>query len=152
MNIDVECIALLCLILQDTPRDRQYILCVLARSNSLPSRIVFHSNTDYPTFYGYFNNKIPHYLMGQGVISVEKAATQKQNPPFDLTSIKNLDDKAMDTLNESNLEEKRVFLQGVLESVVVGNANKVHVKGYIPARKEAQNVQFQPIYRDSWIT
>lgn len=69
MNIDVECIALLCLILQDTPRDRQYILCVLARSNSLPSRIVFHSNTDYPTFYGYFNNKIPHYLMGQGVIS-----------------------------------------------------------------------------------
>lgn len=80
----------------------------------------------------------------------EKAAAQKQNPPFDLMSTNNLDDKVMNTLNESNLEEKRVFLQGVLESVVVGNANKVHVKGYIPARKEAQNVQFEPIYRNCW--
>lgn len=82
-------------------------------------------------------------------LDIDKAAAQKQNPPFDLTSIKNLDNKVMKVLNEVNLDEQRVFLQGVLHSVVVGNANKVQVKGYIPARKEAQNVKFQPIYRDS---
>ena len=69
MNIDIESIGLLSLILQDTPKDRQLILCILARSNSVPTRIIFNPNTDYPTFYGYSNSKLPLYLMGKGVIS-----------------------------------------------------------------------------------
>lgn len=69
MNIDIESIGLLNLILQDSPKDRQFILCILARSNTVPTRINFHTNTDYPTFYGYSNSKIPFYLMGKGVIS-----------------------------------------------------------------------------------
>lgn len=69
MNIDAESIALLSLILRDAPQDRQLILCVLARSNQVPSQIKFHSNTEYPTFYGYSNERIPFYLMGKKVIS-----------------------------------------------------------------------------------
>jgi len=69
MNIDIESIGLLSLILQDSPKDRQLILCVLARSNSVPTRITFNPNTDYPTFYGYSNSRIPLYLMGKGVVS-----------------------------------------------------------------------------------
>lgn len=69
MNIDIESIGLVSLILQDSPKDRQFILCVLARSNSFPTRITFHPNTDYPTFYGYSNSRIPLYLMGKGVLS-----------------------------------------------------------------------------------
>lgn len=69
MNIDVESIGLLSLILQDSPKDRQFVLCVLARSNSTPTRITFKPNTDYPTFYGYSNSKIPFYLMSQGALS-----------------------------------------------------------------------------------
>lgn len=69
MNIDIECISLLNLILQDSPKDRQFILCVLARSNSIPTRIPFHPDTDYPTFYGYSNSRIPLYLMGKGVLN-----------------------------------------------------------------------------------
>lgn len=57
------------LILQDSPKDRQLILCILARSNTVPTRITFNPNTDYPTFYGYSNSKIPLYLMGKGMIS-----------------------------------------------------------------------------------
>ena len=69
MNIDIESIGLLSLILQDSPKDHQLILCVLARSNSVPERLTFHPNTDYPTFYGYSNSRIPFYLMGKGVLS-----------------------------------------------------------------------------------
>lgn len=69
MNIDIESMGLLGLILQDSPRDRQLILCVLARSNTIPTRITFNPNTDYPTFYGYTNSRIPFYLMGKGVLS-----------------------------------------------------------------------------------
>ncbi len=69
MNIDAESIALLSLILRDAPKDRQLILCVLARSNQVPSPIKFHSNTEYPTFYGYSNERMPFYLMGKKVIS-----------------------------------------------------------------------------------
>ena len=69
MNIDGECIDLLSLIIQDSPKDRQLILCVLARANRAPTRIKFHSNTDDPTFYGYSNERIPYYLMGKGVLS-----------------------------------------------------------------------------------
>lgn len=69
MNIDIECISLLNLILQDSPKDRQFILCVLARSNSVPTRIPFHPDTDYPTFYGYSNSRTPLYLMGKGVLN-----------------------------------------------------------------------------------
>lgn len=69
MNIDIESIGLLGLILQDSPRDRQLILCVLARANSIPTRITFNPNTDYPTFYGYSNSRIPLYLMGKGILS-----------------------------------------------------------------------------------
>ena len=69
MNIDIESIGLLSLILQDSPKDRQLILCVLARANTAPTRIKFHSNTDYPTFYGYSNERIPYCLMGKGVLS-----------------------------------------------------------------------------------
>lgn len=69
MNIDIESIGLLSLILQDSPKDRQLILCILARSNSVPTRITFSPNTEYPTFYGYTNSRIPFYLMGTGVIS-----------------------------------------------------------------------------------
>jgi len=69
MNVDIESIGLLGLILQDSPKDRQLILCVLARSNSIPIRITFNPNTDYPTFYGYSNSRIPLYLMGKGVFS-----------------------------------------------------------------------------------
>ena len=69
MNIDIESISLLSLILQDSPKDRQLILCVLARSNSVPTRITFKPSTDYPTFYGYSNSRIPFYLMGKGVLS-----------------------------------------------------------------------------------
>lgn len=68
MNIDQECVSLLNLILQDSPQDRQLILCILARSNAIPSRIIFNPNTAYPTFYGYSNNRIPFYLMEKGVI------------------------------------------------------------------------------------
>ena len=60
---------MLSLILQDSPKDRQLILCVLARSNAVPTRITFNPNTDYPTFYGYSNSKVPLYLMGKGVLS-----------------------------------------------------------------------------------
>lgn len=69
MNIDIESIGLLSLILQDSPKDRQFILCIMARSNTVPTRINFHSNTEYPTFYGYSNSRIPLYLMGKGAIS-----------------------------------------------------------------------------------
>lgn len=69
MNIDLESIGLLSLILQDSPKDRQLILCVLARSNAVPGRITFHTNTEYPIFYGYLNSRIPLYLMGKGVLS-----------------------------------------------------------------------------------
>src|SRR3989344_3176976 len=69
MNIDIESIGLLSLILQDSPKDRQLILCILAQSNTVPTRITFSPNTEYPTFYGYSNNRIPLYLMGKGVIS-----------------------------------------------------------------------------------
>lgn len=69
MNIDLESIGVLSLVLQDSPKEREFILCILARSNSLPTRITFHPNTDYPTFYGYSNSRIPLYLMGKGVLS-----------------------------------------------------------------------------------
>lgn len=69
MNIDAEGIALLSLILRDVPQARQFILCVLARSNQVPSPIKFHSNTEYPTFYGYSNERMPFYLMSKEVIS-----------------------------------------------------------------------------------
>lgn len=69
MDIDIESIALLSLVLRESPQDHQFILCVLARSNTIPSPIKFHSNTDYPTFYEYSNERIPFYLMGKGVIS-----------------------------------------------------------------------------------
>ena len=69
MNIDLECCGLLALILQDSPKDRQYILCVLARSNSIPIRIHYDSKYEYPTFYSYSNIRIPLYLMGEGVLS-----------------------------------------------------------------------------------
>lgn len=69
MNIDIESISLLSLIHQDSPKDRQLILCILARSNSVPTRITFNPKTDYPTFYGYSNSRIPLYLMGKGVVS-----------------------------------------------------------------------------------
>lgn len=69
MNIDAESIALLSLILRDAPQDRQFILCVLARSNQVPGQIKFHSNTEYPTFYGYSNERMPYFLMGKGVLS-----------------------------------------------------------------------------------
>src|SRR3989344_2787868 len=69
MNIDIESIGLLSLILQDSPKDRQLILCILAQSNTVPTRITFSPNTEYPTFYGYSNSRIPLYLMGKGVIS-----------------------------------------------------------------------------------
>lgn len=69
MNIDAESIALLSLILRDAPQDRQFILCVLARSNQVPGQIKFHSNTEYPTFYGYSNERMPFFLMGKGVLS-----------------------------------------------------------------------------------
>lgn len=68
MNIDIESIGLLSLILQDSPKDRQFILCILARSNSVPTRINFNPNTENPTFYGYSNGRIPFYLMRKGVI------------------------------------------------------------------------------------
>lgn len=68
MNIDAESIALLSLILRDAPEDRQFILCVLARSNQVPGQIKFHSNTEYPTFYGYSNERMPYFLMGKGVL------------------------------------------------------------------------------------
>ena len=69
MNIDLESVGLLSLILQDSPKDRQFILCVLARSNSVPTRITFNPRTDYPTFYGYTNSRIPFYLMDKNVLS-----------------------------------------------------------------------------------
>ncbi len=69
MNIDIESIGLLSLILRDSPKDRQLILCILARSNTVPTRITFNPNTDYPIFYGYSNSKISLYLMGKGIIS-----------------------------------------------------------------------------------
>ncbi|MEK7551405.1 MAG: hypothetical protein AAB532_02295 [Patescibacteria group bacterium] len=69
MNIDIESIGLLSLILQDSPKDRQLILCVLARSNTVPTRITYNPNTDYPTFYGYSNSRTPLYLMGKGLLS-----------------------------------------------------------------------------------
>lgn len=69
MNIDVECTDLLNLILQDSPNDRQFILCVLARSNSSVARITLNPNTEYPTFHGYSNSRTPFYLMGKGVLS-----------------------------------------------------------------------------------
>ena len=69
MDIDQECIALLTLILRESPQDHQYILCVLARSNKPPDRIRFHTNTGYPTFYGYAIEKIPFYLMGLKILS-----------------------------------------------------------------------------------
>lgn len=69
MNIDAESIALLSLVLRDAPQDRQFILCVLARSNQVPSPIKFHSNTEYPTFYGYSNERIPYFLMGKEILS-----------------------------------------------------------------------------------
>ncbi len=69
MNIDIESMGLLGLILQDSPKDRQLILCVLARSNAIPSKIVFNHNTDYPTFYGYSNSRIPLYLMGKKILT-----------------------------------------------------------------------------------
>lgn len=79
MNIDAESIALLSLILRDAPQDRQLILCVLARSNQVPSQIKFYSNTEYPTFYGYSNERIPFYLMGKKIISnVPKQSSLKR--------------------------------------------------------------------------
>lgn len=69
MNIDIECIALLSLILQDSPKDRQLILCILARFNTGPLKIAFNPNTDYPTFYGYSNIRTTYYLMDKGVLS-----------------------------------------------------------------------------------
>ena len=69
MNIDIDVFVFLSLILQDSHKDRQLILCVLARSNTVPTRITFNPNTDYPTFYGYSNSRIPYYLMGKGVLS-----------------------------------------------------------------------------------
>ena len=69
MNIDLECIGLLSLILQDSPNDRQFILAILARSNTDPSKIFFDPTTEYPVFYRYANNKIPFYLMGKGVLT-----------------------------------------------------------------------------------
>ena len=61
MDIDKEAVALLCIILRESPQDYNFILCILARSNAVPSPIKFGSNTDYPTFYGYSNEKIPFY-------------------------------------------------------------------------------------------
>jgi len=69
MDIDTESIALLSLVLRDAPKDCQLILCILARSNQVPSPIKFHSNTEYPTFYGYSNERMPFFLMGKGIIS-----------------------------------------------------------------------------------
>ena len=69
MNIDLESIGLLSLIIQDSPKDQNLVVCVLARSNAVPNRINFHTNTEYPTFYGYYNSRIPLYLMGKGVLS-----------------------------------------------------------------------------------
>lgn len=68
MNIDAESIALLSLILRDVPQARQFILCVLARSNQIPGHIKFNPNTEYPTFYGYSNERMPYFLMGKGII------------------------------------------------------------------------------------
>lgn len=69
MEIDYESAVLLCILLRESPQDHQYILCVLARSNAVPSPIKFGPNTEYPTFYGYYNEKIPFFLMGKGIIS-----------------------------------------------------------------------------------
>lgn len=71
MNIDIESKTLLTLILEDSPKDRQFILCILAlaKNSQVPTRIFHHSNTEYPTFYGYVNEKIPLYLMGVNLLS-----------------------------------------------------------------------------------
>lgn len=69
MNIDAETVALLSLILRDAPHSHVLILCVLARSNQTPTPIKFHSNTEYPTFYGYSNERMPYHLMSSGLIS-----------------------------------------------------------------------------------
>ena len=69
MNIGAESIAVLSLVLREAPEDRQFILCILARSNQAPGLIKSHSNTEYPTFCGYSNERMPYFLMGKGMIS-----------------------------------------------------------------------------------
>lgn len=116
MNIDIESISLIGLILQDTPKNRQFILCILARSNSIPARISSDSNTEYPTFYGYSNGKIPFYLVSKGVISVvpREGYTEKIISSYNLSLAETVINKVKDLDIHQKL--KIVFNWMVLEN------------------------------------
>lgn len=85
-------------------------------------------------------------------IEIKRVHETQIEPVFDLTNVKNLTHKVTKVIQSLKLDEKRKLLQQLLESVTVGNSNKVLVKGYIPLERYAQNVKFWPISRNRGIT
>lgn len=146
MNIDAESVAVISLILRDAPQDRQFILCVLARSNQVPAQIRFHSNTEYPTFYGYANERLPFYLMGRGVIcNVPGQGTAKRlissvNLAYTETAINNA--KNWDISQKLNFASKFINLDNKTSYSVAGvyllfrDPSQTYIKEYVDQNKD----------------
>lgn len=72
-------------------------------------------------------------------------------PVFDLCSVDGLTQKVAGVIQSLTLDEKRVLLQKVLQSVTVGDSNKVLIKGVIPLESEAQNNGLWSTGRNCWV-
>lgn len=136
MNIDIESICLLSLILQDSPKDRQLILCTLARSNQYPPyRIKFHTKTEYPTFYAYFNDKIPLYLMTKKVpilCNVPRVGSANR-----ILSASNLS-QAETVINRANTWDESQKLEYVAKFISLENhTNHIDAVVYLIYRRHA---------------
>lgn len=83
---------------------------------------------------------------------LRRASEQRSEPVLDLSKVDDLAQKATGVIKSLTLDEKRLFLQKVLESVTVGDSNKVLIKGGIPLESEAQNNGLWYSNRNSWFT
>lgn len=81
-------------------------------------------------------------------MDLKKASEYSAKPVFDLNKVTDLTQKVSEVVKSLTLDERRMFLQKVLESVTVGDSNKVLIKGYIPLESEAQNARLWYANRD----
>lgn len=82
-------------------------------------------------------------------LEIRQAGESQVQPVFDLSQVKDLGQKVSGVVQSLSVEEKQMLLRKVLESVTVGDSNKVLVKGYIPLESEAQNVGFRYANRNN---
>jgi site-specific DNA recombinase len=71
---------------------------------------------------------------------VNEAGQRQIETTFDLAKIKELPAKVVGVLKLADFEEKRNVLRNILETVIVGDSNKVYVKGYIPVQNQPRKV------------